>query len=139
MFEKFKNNNKRYESRITITKSMSFGFPTKFFNDNDLVQFKYVVLYYDLEAAEIGFQFTNSEEEKYKFTLFGSGKKGGGYGGNIVARSFFKNYNIDTKKYHGRYDVEKEQVEGIGEMFVIKLSDKKVADITDSQEVQQPI
>jgi len=100
--------------------------------------YKYVVLYFNPETLEVGFQFSNSEDEKHKFKLFGAGTNGKGYGGNIVATSFFKNYNIDPKLVHGRYTPEKTVIEGIGELFVIKLIIKKAADVTVSGEVQQP-
>ncbi|HPJ16754.1 MAG TPA: hypothetical protein PK639_00810 [Candidatus Woesebacteria bacterium] len=137
MFEKFSKQNKKYDERITITKSFNFGFPARFFSENNLSSFKYVVLYFDNESKEIGFQFTSDEQEKYKYTLFGQGKTKEGYGGSIIASSFFRNYNIDPKIYHGKYTPEKRLVEGIGDLFVIKLSNK-TADITGSSEVLKP-
>jgi len=35
-FKKFEGRNARLESRITITKSNSIGFPTKFYVDNKI-------------------------------------------------------------------------------------------------------
>ena len=100
-----------------MTKSKSIGFPTKFYQDNNLSNYNSVVLYYDEEQKAIGIQFTNSEEEKHKFHIIKSLK----YGGGIVATSFFKTHNIDTNIYRGRYIWEKVNQEGIGELFVIKL------------------
>ena len=118
MFQKFEKTNARQEDRITITTSNSIGFPTKFYQDNNLKDLKYVVLYYDKDDLAIGIQFTNSEEEKHKFTILRSNR---GYGGAVIATSFFKVNNIDPKIYHGRYEWERQNLEGVGELYVIKL------------------
>lgn len=119
--KKFENTNQRTENRITITKSMSFGFPTKFYQDNKLDEYKYVVIYYDKEQGVVAFNFNNNQEEKHKFTMMKSTK---GYGAGIVATSFFKTNNLDPAIYHGKYDWEKTNMEGVGELFVIKLKEK---------------
>ena len=41
-FKKFEGVNSRSEDRITITKNNSIGFPTKFYNDNNIKRFEYV-------------------------------------------------------------------------------------------------
>lgn len=117
-FQKFEKTNSRFEDRITVTASNSIGFPTKFYQDNNIGNYKSVVLYYDKDQKAIGILFTNSDEEKHKFSILKSKK---GYGGSIVATSFFRTYGIDTKFYHRRYNWEKVNQEGIGELFVIKL------------------
>lgn len=116
-FKKFKGKNARQENRITITKSNSIGFPTKFYKNNGIKEFGHVVLYYDETQKAIGIHFTNNETEKDKFTLIHSKA---GYGGSVIARSFFKAHNIDCKIYHGRYEWEKYNLDGVGDIFVIK-------------------
>ena len=120
-FVKFENLHKRTEDRITVTGNSTIGFPTKFYNDNNIVSFKYVVLFYDKDNNAIGIYFTNSEEEKSKFSILHSKK---GYGGHIVARSFFKTQEIDPKKYRNRYLWEKRNIDGVGEIFVILLKER---------------
>lgn len=121
-FKKFQEKNSRLESRITITrKSYSIGFPTQYYRDNKVNEFKYVVLYYDIGNKAIGIHFTNDQSEKHKFVIHHSDQ----YGGSIVARSFLRSNNLDPEKYHGRYNWEKQNVEGIGEMFIIKLKSEK--------------
>lgn len=119
-FKKFEGTNSRFEDRITVTKSKSIGFPTKFYQDNNLSNYKYVVLYYDVDQKAIGIQFTNSAEEKHKFSIAKSIK----YGGGIVATSFFRTHKIDTAIYRGRYNWEKVPQDGIGDLFVIKLVER---------------
>ncbi len=120
-FKKFENRNVRMEDRITITKaSFSMGFPQKFYRDNKISNFKYVVLYWDENNKAIGVHFTNDEEEKNKFRIIVSKD---GYGGGIAIKSFLKFYNINPKKYYGRYEWEKKNLENIGETYIIKLKE----------------
>jgi hypothetical protein len=105
-----------------VTKSQSIGLPTKFFNDNGIKDFKFAVLFYDKSVNAIGIKFTNDENEKNGFSIV----KSDNYGGNIVSRSFFKAHNIDTVKYHGRYNWKNVDLENIGEIFVIELDNPKL-------------
>ena len=129
-FQKFEGRNVRQEIRITITKSNSIGFPSKFYNNNKIKDFKYVILYWDGGNKAIGIKFTNEESEKSKFTIIHSKI---GYGGSVVARSFFKMYEIDPKVYHGRYDWEKQNIEGVGEVYAIKIEKKE-----QNEEIKKP-
>lgn len=117
-FVKFEETNKRQEDRITVTGHSSFGFPTKFYNDNKIEEYKYVTLFFDEDNNEIGFYFHSNEAEKHKFSILKSKQ---GFGGSIVASSFFKSKSLDSKIYRGRYEWKKLNQEGFGEMYVIKL------------------
>lgn len=119
-FKKFEGRNQRLEDRITITQSNSIGFPQKFYQDNRIKDFKYVLLFWDEKKKAIGINFTNDEKEKNKFTIIHSKK---GYGGTVSMRSFFRSYGIDPKIYHGRYIWEKYNLEGVGDIFAIKLKE----------------
>jgi hypothetical protein len=121
-FIKFESRNTKTEDRITVTKSQSIGLPTKFYNDNKIDDFKFAVLFYDKEAKAIGIQLTNEETEKNKFSIV----KSKNYGGNIVARSFFKAHSIDTSVYHGRYNWKIYEQEGVGKIFAIELGNPKL-------------
>lgn len=120
-FEKFTGRNTKHEDRITLTKSYSIGFPTKFFRDNKIEDFRFVVLYWDAAKKAIGIKFTNDENETSRFAIFRSKK---GYGGGVSVRSFFRSNEIDPEKYHGRYKWDKKNIEGIGEIYVIELEAK---------------
>ena len=117
-FQEFKGRNVRLEKRITITKSSSIGFPQKFYQDNEIKNYKFIVFYWDKINQAIGIRFTNNKEEQNRFSIIHSKI---GYGGSVAARSFLKTYNIDPQKYHGRYEWKKEDIEGIGEMYIIDL------------------
>jgi hypothetical protein len=121
-FKKFEGRNVRNENRITITKSNSMGFPQKFYNDNGIKDYKYVVFFYDEANKAIAIHFTNDELEKNKFTIMHSND---GYGGSVIARSFFKTNNIIPETHHGRYEWKKINEEGVGELFVFELDKNK--------------
>lgn len=116
-FIKFENTHGRYEDRITITSSKSIGFPTKFYKENKIDNYKYAVLYFDQEKKAIGIQFSSDDNEPHKFTII---KSKDGYGASIVATSFFKKHGIDPKINKGKYDWQKVGTP-FGEMFVIEL------------------
>ncbi len=120
--KKFESVRAKVVDKITVTRNQSIGFPTGFYRDHKISDFKYVVLYYDSEQRAIGIDFTNDGEEKSKFTIIHSKD---GYGGSIIARSFFTSNGIDAKKYYGRYSWEKYPVESVGEIFVIKLIERQ--------------
>jgi len=117
-FEKFEKKNIRQEKRITLTKSSQIGFPTRFCEDNNVKSFKYIVLFFDKTKKAIAIHFTNNENEENKFKIIHYKK----YGSSVIARSFFNEYSIDPKLYHGRYDYKKINQEGIGELFVFDLT-----------------
>jgi hypothetical protein len=127
-FKKFENTHARFEERITLTKSYSLGFPTRFYEDNGIKKFKSVVLFYDEEKKEIGIQFSNDEEEKNAFSIVHSEK----YGGTVPIRSFIRFHKIDPEIYYGRYDWEKRAEEGIGELYIIKLKPNEKAKVPKS-------
>jgi len=118
--KEFTGRNERLETRMTITKSYSIGFPTKFFKDNKINDYKYVVLFFDEVKKAIGIKFTNDDVKKNKFAII---KSKSGFGGSVVVRSFFKSFNIDPIIYYGRYDYEKIIQEGFGEIYVINLKE----------------
>ena len=122
-FQKFENRHTRVEERITVTNSNSIGLPSRFYHDNNVKDFKYAVLFWDAENKEIGIFFTNDETEKKNGFAIARSKIG--YGGSISARSFFRHYKIDPKMYHGRYVWKKVPQDGIGDLFVIALTQRQ--------------
>lgn len=85
-----------------------------------MVNFKFVMLFFDQAKKAIGIQFTKDESEPHKFTLI---KSKLGYGGSIVATSFFKKYKIDIVQHKGKYDWRKVKTE-FGNLFVLELKSK---------------
>jgi hypothetical protein len=116
-FVRFEEKHGRYENRISITGNYSIGLPTKFYNDNKLKDYKFVVLFWDVESRAIGIQFTSDEAEKGAIKIAHTDK----YGASVAVKSFFTKHDIDTKKAKGRYDWEKVDDPDIGGIFVIKI------------------
>jgi hypothetical protein len=116
---KFVGVHKRLEDRITVTKSSSIGLPSKFYDDNDIKNYKFAILFWDKENNVIGIHFSNEESEKDKFKIVHNKK----YGGQILAKSFFKSLNIDSEKFRGRYDYELKSYDGIGKVYIINLKE----------------
>lgn len=126
-FKQFTDTNVRLEDRITITKSYSIGFPTKFYNDNEIANYQYVILYHDADNKLIGIRFSNNKEEQGKIAIMKSKQN---YGGHIVARSFFKGNNLDPIKLKGRYTWKKKPagelgIEENGFVYIIELIQKE--------------
>lgn len=117
-FEKFTARNSRIDNRITVTKSYSIGFPARFYSDNSLKDYKYAVLFWDADSKRIGIHFTNSDDEKSHGFSISRGKEN--HGGSVVARNFFKHYNINPSDYQGKYEWESADENGL-KMFVITL------------------
>lgn len=118
---------KRFEDRITVTRSRSIGLPTQFFADNKVKDFKYALLFYDKSRMAVGIVFTNDEDAQGKISITRNKQ---GYGGHILATSFFKANRINVKKFAGRYDYEKKPIRELGidkdwEMFIIELKEKE--------------
>ena len=86
-------------------------------NESKRGRYKYVILYFDEEKKAIGIQFSTNDNEPHKFTIIKSKQ---GYGGNIVATSFFKKHNIDPQIHKGKYDWKKIKTQ-FGKLFVIEL------------------
>lgn len=122
-FKKVETKNVRSDDRISITTSNSIGITQTFYKDQSIVNFKYVVLYFDESAKALGILFTNDENEKFKFSIIHSKK---GYGASIVVRSFFKTYKIDPKIYHNKYVWQSVDQEGIGKLYVINLKERQI-------------
>lgn len=118
---KFTNVNKRREERLTVTRSGAMGFPSQFYLDNSVRDYKYTVLYFDQDQMKVALQFSNDDNEKDKISIIHSKTGNGGY---IQARNFFKSYKLDPGIYVGRYDYSKETDPTIGQLLVIKLKEK---------------
>lgn len=120
---------KRFEDRITVTRSRAIGLPTQFFTDNKIGDYKFAVLFYDKGSMAVGISFTNDADTEGKIAI---SRNNQGYGGHILATSFFKANRINVKKFSGRYDYEKKPLRDLGmdkdgEMFIIQLTEKEDA------------
>ncbi|MGD8373612.1 MAG: hypothetical protein PVI21_02020 [Candidatus Woesebacteria bacterium] len=127
-FERFSNFNSRSgKSYANITRNYAINFSSGFGEENGIAKFKYAVLYFDKKDCAIGVKFTNNATEEAKFV---AGKKQASSGVTVIARSFFKKYDIDLEKYDKiRYAPYKTKLRDIGIdepgiMYVIKLEER---------------
>mgnify|MGYP001603033526 CR=1 FL=1 len=123
-WKKYESVNKRLEHRLTITKSGYIGFPNKFYEDNRVDNYKYIAIYYSPSESAVGIRFSNDEQEKGVIKIHHYKDSKGGW---VSAKNFFKTNGIDFQSFAGRYEWNKENPEGIGELFVLKLKLKEVA------------
>lgn len=121
-FQKFENVRGKYDTRISITSNYSFGIPSGFYKQNDIDQYKYVVVFFDPKKKAVALQFTNDEEEDNKFKIMHNEKAGG----SIAARSFFKAYNLDPTELKGKYQWKKQDTqEEDSVVFIIDLKNNQ--------------
>ena len=119
-FIKFEHVGAKLSNTISLTKSESFGFAAGFYKKYNISIFDYVTLFYDESEKKVGFQFSKEKLGKSSFTLIHSNNK---QSGSIIARSFFRSFEIDSKKYLGKYEpVEFEDAQH-GKMFYIILTE----------------
>jgi hypothetical protein len=131
-FTKFTARNSKYETRISISRSNSFGLPTQFYKEENIGQYQFVVLYFDPDALKIAFNFTNDMSEPGKFSITKSRE----YGASVVAASFFKGNRIDATRYYGKYDWKKVparelEIDEDSMLYVIQMQDR--SDILTSE------
>jgi hypothetical protein len=122
-FVQFNKRNARIEGRISLTKSDSVGFPSKFYTEENIKSYAYVVLFWDMKRKAIGIHFTNDDDGKYKEGRFAISKHEG-YGGSVVVRSFLRSNGIDPARYSGRYEWKKHNLDSVGNVYVIELKER---------------
>lgn len=122
--KKFEEYGSKISRKISLNKSYSFGLPPTFYKEQGISNYSHAYLYYDESQKVIGIQFVKiaDGEKGVKIATYG---KGDDMGATIIARSFFNKYNIDPKKYNGKYDYNKENMEGVGELYLFQLKENK--------------
>lgn len=119
---KFQEYGAKISRKISVNKSYSFGFPPALYEEEGLSRYNHVVLYFDEVQKVIGIEFVNHDGQGQGFTInpYGEGSK---RGASIIGRSFFNKYNIDPKKFYGKYAFEKIQKDG-SEIYLIQLNER---------------
>ena len=80
------------------------------------------MLFGSKDEKRVGFQFSKEKLGKTSFSLIHSKNK---QSGSIVARSFFRTFDIDSKKYQGKYVPKEIEDEEFGKIFIIELTLKE--------------
>lgn len=116
-FERFGGYGEKLSRKISITKSSSFGIPPQLYQEEEIEQFTHALLFYERSQHVIGIQFViGGDNGGFKLIKYGHNDK---KGATFVARSFFNAYHLDPQKIKGKYEAKKEDVSGIGLLFMI--------------------
>lgn len=124
--KKFEEYGAKISRKISVNKSFSLGFPPTLCKEEELLKFDHVILYFDVSQEVIGIRFVQHENEGegFKINEYGEGNK---RGASIIARSFFNKYNIDPKRYYGKYEFKK-ITNDEGEIYLIQLKPRASAE-----------
>lgn len=115
-FQRFNRENILGDTRVSLTLSKAIRFPSSFCKTNSLYKFKYVILFFDSINFAIGMKPTiKAEKGAFKLT----NETGGAISISVV--SFLKANKIDPAAHAGRYEWKKEDIAGIGELFIIEI------------------
>jgi len=117
-FVKFLGNYPRGDNKISIQKSGLIRLSPGFCRETGIKSFRYVILFYDGSNRAIAFKFTNvNQAGALKVTKDRNSA-------TISAKSFIKANNLDLRSFLGRYNWKKQEISGIGEVFIVELGKK---------------
>lgn len=117
LFEEFKSKGGKFIPQITINKSGGFGMSSGMHHRYNLDAYSGVRIFFDKTDKIIGIKPMEKEGEG----TFSLKKRPDQKGAFFSARSFLQAYDIDPKKYYGRYAPEEVEDKSFGKMFIIKL------------------
>lgn len=122
--KKFEEYGSKISRRISLNKSYSFGLPPTFYQEQGIANYSHAYLFFDDNQKVVGIQFVKiaGGEKGVKLVTYGQGPE---TGATFIARAFFNKHNIDPKKYYGKYEFTKENVEGVGELYLFQLKESK--------------
>ncbi len=116
-FEEFKESGGRFKPVISLGEKSGFGLSSGFTHAFDLKGVIGTKMYYDQNKKAVAFKFIKTKEDGMVSVKL---REKGGY---IGAQSFIGKYQIDQKKYAGRYTPKEIKDDNLGRLFVIELSE----------------
>jgi len=116
-FQLFTAKGGKYTPQVTLNNSGGFSLSSGMHHRYGLDRYAGVKLYFDPDTRRVGIQPVEQEGEG----VFRLKKRDGEKGAFFSARSFLQAYNLDPKKYHGRYSPEEVEDDQFGRMFVIRI------------------
>lgn len=117
-FARFDGIYTRGDTKVGLNRSGLVRLSSGFCRLYNILDFKYVVLYYDISNKAIGLRFTNIlEDGRLSVTKDTTGA-------TISAKSFMKANNLELRSYFGRYEAKRKHINDIGEIFIIELGKK---------------
>ncbi|OGK64697.1 hypothetical protein A2313_04360 [Candidatus Roizmanbacteria bacterium RIFOXYB2_FULL_41_10] len=115
-FERFTGAPARGDTRISINRSGLIRLSAGFCRVNNILSFKYCILFYDRSNGAIALKFINNKEDGVlKVT---KDRKAA----TLAATSFIKSNKLDLRSNFKRHDWKKLSIPDVGEVFVVELS-----------------
>ncbi len=119
-FQEFNSVGGRILPSISLGKSGGFGVSAGFIKKYEPGNVVGVKLFFDKEKMAVGFKFLKkSEEGMMKIKM--APKQGGGH---ISAQAFLIKFDLESKKYSGKYTPKEDPLPNGDKMFVIELKQK---------------
>lgn len=118
-FEEYESVGGRFTPSISLGVVSGFGISAGFTKKYDISKAIGAKLFFDREKTAVGFKFVNEKENGLIKVQFY--KAGGAY---INAKPFLIKFDIDQKKYAGKYIPKEVELPGQGKVFVIELKEK---------------
>jgi len=119
-FQKFEAVGAKLSCTISLTQSGGFGFSSGMYKKYNIPEFNFVTLFFDPDENKVGFQFSKERIGRSSFSIIQSDQR---KSGSVVAKSFLKTFDIDPKKYRGRYEPAEYDDPQHGKIFYIVLSE----------------
>lgn len=120
VFETFQHRGGKFGNyKVSITNANAFGFLAGFTLRHNLQGFGYVSLSFNKKApTAVGFKFNNDPKFPGNFKLTHNKNSA-----SVSAHSFFQAYNINAKKYQGKYEPHEHKDPKLGKLFYILLEE----------------
>jgi hypothetical protein len=115
-FEKFSGRIPRGDTKIGINRSGLIRLGVMFCKKTGVKKYTYCLQYFDKINNALALKFTNKKEDGI-VTVTTDGEAAA-----LSSKSFFKANNLDLDKISGRYEWTKENIPGVGDVFIVELS-----------------
>lgn len=116
-FERFSGHWFRGDTKIAINKSGLIRLSSGFCRKVNVFDYKYVVLFYDSTNRAIALKFTKKREvDAFRITRDRTSA-------TISGKSFLAANSLFLRSYFKRYDWKRETIPGLGEVFIIDLTE----------------
>ena len=119
-FQEFNATGGRVLPSISLGESGGFGVSAGFVKKYEIASTTAVKIFYDQAQNAVAFKFYDKFEEGMLKVKMAANQGGG----HINANAFLIKFDIDAKKYKGKYSPTEIDMPNIGKVFVIELKEK---------------
>jgi hypothetical protein len=118
-FKEFNATGGRILPSISLGESGGFGISAGFIKKYDFSSLVGAKIFFDATKNVVAFKFlTAPEEGMMKIKM--APNQGGGH---ISAKAFLIKFDIDSKKFSGKYTPQQKNIPNVGDVFLIELKD----------------